>query len=311
MQRALLDDDSAACCPPTGHGEAPVAATNELRGSFVPIIDPLGRSVGEMYLAIPQASTPILGGVLVIHDIFGPRVGRHLEICDELAASGFYAACPDLFGDGEKRAAVKLLPRWPIKSCSNILGLLCCCKVGYMRRAVKTSWDDIAPVLTIVMRQIEEQHAGTTAADHGSVPRLTWGAVGFCWGATPVARLLTNDSSQPNVGCGMAFHPSLRGSKAVEIVRNVRRPMMLCPCKDDAKEVQPGGGLAEVLTSVFERGGARGLSGFTEGFEAVRPFPSMLHGFMTRGPLSDEGIATEYREGLQLMCRYFGAHARE
>ena len=109
----------------------------------------------------------------------------------------------------------------------------------------------------------------------------------------------------------MAFHPSLRGSKAVEIVRNVRRPMMLCPCKDDAKEVQPGGSLAEVLTSVFERGGARGLSGFTEGFEAVRPFPSMLHGFMTRGPLSDEGIASEYREGLQLMCRYFGAHARE
>ena len=45
----------------------------------------------------------------------------------------------------------------------------------------------------------------------------------------------------------MAFHPSLRGSKAVEIVRNVRRPMMLCPCKDDAKEVQPGGSLAEEL----------------------------------------------------------------
>ena len=279
-----------ACCPPTAHGGLAPAA-EEHRGAYVAI----SGGVGEMYLACPPPSAPIVGAVLVIHDIFGPRVGRHAEICDELASAGFYAACPDLFGDAESRAAANLMPRWPIKSLRNICGLLCCCKTSFLKRAMRTSWEEsVAPLLALVISQVEARH---------SKGPLRWGAVGFCWGAVPVAHLL-QEGAVPAVGCGMAFHPSLRGAKAAALCAGVARPLLLCPCGDDPQDVQPGGALAEPLARAFGAGGA-----WTAGFAPSRPFPEMLHGFMPRGPLEEPAIARDYAEGVQLMRRFFAAHA--
>jgi dienelactone hydrolase len=279
----------------------------------------------EMYLASPPVhASQVKGAVLVVHDIFGPRSGRHTTICDALAKDGFYAACPDLFGDSEKRASANLLPRWPPKQLRNIIDLLCCCKVGYLTRALKRSWErHIAPVLQAAMEEVQAEHAVRLEVDCAiwrqgfdddpdDEVALKWGAVGFCWGALPVARLLSAapapSITSPVVGCGMAFHPSFRGKEAAEMVGAVRRPMMLCPCGDDPADVQPGGALAAALAGVFERDAAHGA--FTDSFEANRPFGSMKHGFMTRGPLEDGEIAAAYLEGVELMRRYFTAHIR-
>ena len=290
------DDAPPPCCTPDAHG---ALAMSTARGSFVAVHDWHGEPTNKvMYLIEPPEGTKVVGGILVIHDIFGPRVGRHTEICDSLAAAGFIVACPDLFGDGEARARASLLPNWPIKQLSNILGLICCCKVGYMSRAMKTKWESsIAPTLALIMRQL----------DTSSGKPLKWGAVGFCWGALPVARLLTGLANEPNVGCGIAFHPSLRGAVAEAAVRAVRKPLLLCPCGDDPSNVQAGGAFADVLSSIFERGAARGA--FTDGFNAVHTFPDMLHGFMTRGPITEPAIARDYAEGVRLMTRFFVAHA--
>ena len=42
---------------------------------------------------------------------------------------------------------------------------------------------------------------------------------------------------------------------------------------------------------------------------AIRPFPDMLHGFMTRGPLEDAAIARCYAEGKGLALDFMRAHA--
>lgn len=208
----LLDD---SCCPRTAHGS--LAASDKRKGSWVPIVG----SIGDMYLASPPPSVPVIGAVLVIHDIFGARTGRHAQICDELAAAGFYAACPDLFGDAERRAAANLFPRWPPKGLANFCDLLCCCKASFVKASMKTSWEEtVAPLLALVIAQVEERHGGGAP--------LRWGAVGFCWGAKPVARLLA-EGAQPSVGCGIAFHPSLFGKPAAASIAAVSRPLMLCP----------------------------------------------------------------------------------
>ena len=74
------------------------------------------------------------GSCLVVHDIFGLHTGRHVQLCDELAAEGYVAVCPDCFRDGRARAEAALLPRWPIKQACNILEMLCCCKFTWMVR---------------------------------------------------------------------------------------------------------------------------------------------------------------------------------
>lgn len=297
------------CCPPTAHGIAESVAPSAdggRNGAFIMLRGDEDRALPdlEVYVAEPPPDVRAKGAVIVIHDIFGARVGRHAQICEDLAAAGFYAACPDLFGDAQGREAANMLPRWPLKQARNILELLCCCKAGYFLSAQKRSWDgEIVPALQRSMAHVQARHAARAPL----APPLKWAAVGFCWGAKPVARLLSGEGgAAAQVGCGIAFHPSLRGGEAERHVGAVARPMMLCPAHDDPANVQPGGALAEPLETVFARQGAA-PGAFTNGFAAVRPFPHMLHGFMTRGPLSDPAIATSYTEGVQLMVDFFTA----
>ena len=88
--------------------------------------------------------------------------------------------------------------------------------------------------------------------------------------------------------------------------RSATLPLPADRCGDDPKAVQRGGALAAhpSLASAWAGGSA-----WTSGFESVWPMPGMLHGFMTRGPLSAPDIARDYAEGVGLMRRFFTAHA--
>lgn len=270
----LPTPSAAQCCTEAGYGASPGEAGAH---SFVmvPHATPF-----ECYIAQPPDGQPVGGVVLVVHDIFGLRSGRHLRICDELAAAGFVAVCPDLFGDGAARAAA-FDPGWHMSWLPKICYILW--NFRWMVDAIKQPWEEISPKLRATL-------AHCVAARQHQLD--TCGAVGFCWGGSVVARLLSKSEAAKlplRITGGIGFHPSHRGWDAA----NVAFPLLLAPAGDDPATVKLGGKLAQPLVERF---------GTTSNME----FPEMRHGWMTRGPLDDEAVARDYRIGMELMISWLG-----
>ena len=305
----LPSPTAAACCTPTAHPPS-IDAPSPLVGSYVTVahtkpvgeldpnpqhlqlpmsfterVRPLLRQF-ECYVALPQGSEPARGIILVVHDIFGLRTGRHASICDELSRNGFVAACPDLFGDDAARATA-LNPGWPIMTLSNICHIIR--RIRWMKKALKLPWEETAPMLRATLAHCVSVHGR---------PLTSCGAVGFCWGASAVARLLSDSEAATlplQIVGGIGFHPSLRGAEGKTLVANVNRPLLLAPAGDDPAAVQPGGELGQSLIGRF-------------GASSVVCFPEMRHGWMTRGPLSDSAIARDYSLGMKLLVEWFGPY---
>ena len=234
-----------------------------------------------------SSSQPARRMILVIHDIFGLRTGRHAQICDALAEAGFIAVCPDLFGDGAARAAA-LRPGWPIKTMSNICHMIC--RLSWMKKAMKLPWEETARKLKATISYCQSAQS--------QPPLLSCGAVGFCWGAIVVARMLSDVEGHElfppmdalTLDGGIGFHPAGHGWDADSITM---RPLLLAPAGDDPAKLHPGGKIAQLLVERF-------------GASTVVPFPEMLHGWMTRGPIDkDEAIARDYALGMRLMIDFF------
>ena len=119
----LLPPTEEDCCTPSAHPPVGIdPAEAPLAGQYAVLTPPLAQQTSfECYLSFPERDAR--GVVLLATDIFGLRTGRHARMCDELAAAGFIACCPDLFGDGAARAKA-LTPSWPIKTLPNILRCL-------------------------------------------------------------------------------------------------------------------------------------------------------------------------------------------
>jgi dienelactone hydrolase len=286
----LLPPTAEDCCTPSAH--PPIAGGDSsgapLLGQFVVLTPPQApESSFECYLSFPERKSR--GVMLLATDIFGLHAGRHAQICDKLAGAGFIAACPDLFGDGRARAEA-LNPSCPIKTLPNICGLLC--KISWMKRALKLPWDVIARKIEHTLRHVMSEHGRRFP---GAAPLAGCGAVGLCWGASVVARLLSDSEAarlpMPIIG-GVGFHPSLRGNEGETLVGAVTRPFLLCPAGDDPVNVQPSGALAAVLVARF-------------GTNTIVPFPEMLHGWMPRGPLEQPAIRRDYELGIATMLEFF------
>jgi dienelactone hydrolase len=296
------------CCTPAAHPPL-TPSGEELTGSFEIIAGASGSF--ECYFSYPPSGAPIKGAILLAHDIFGLRTGRHAQLCDELAHEGYVAACPDLFGDGAARAAALQGCGWPIKSFSNLMSLLCCCKASWLMSALRLGWDsDIRPKVVATLEHLQHGAASATleasAGGTGLRPLRACSVVGFCWGAGIVARMLDENCASRlplAVACGVAFHPSLRGEEGRTLVANVARPLLLAPAGDDPAPVQPDGELARMLAENDKAGGGEAASSAAGG-RCVVPFPEMLHGWMTRGPLSDEAIKRDYAVGLHLLLGF-------
>jgi len=169
---------------------------------------------------------------------------------------------------------------------------------------MKTPWEEIEPRISAAMARARELVLAAAPAGDNSAAANTF-ALGFCWGAWPVAKLLANDGAEtavdtahslPRLRGGVCYHPSFQvGGDVATIAAAVRGPLLLAPCGDDPEDVQEGGLVSQQLS---------GRSDF-----AIRPFPDMLHGFMTRGPLEDAAIARCYAEGKGLALDFMRAHA--
>jgi len=259
----LPSPTGAECCTPSGHPPSCGSTLRPERFVTVPHSPPF-----TCYVAQPPGGAPARGVILVVHDIFGPRSGRHARICDELAAAGFVAACPDLIGDADERASA-LNPGWP-SSKAHEVGIVChlVYRIRWMLKAAAAGkrMDEIGRKLAATLHYCRGAHPHAIAA---------CGAVGFCWGGGVVARLLSEAGAErlpvPLVG-GVGFHPSHRGWEAADVARPLllapagdphpipRRsatfcdPSHLARAGDDPAAVQPGGALAQPLADRF--GGA-------------------------------------------------------
>jgi dienelactone hydrolase len=390
------------------------AEASKLKGRFVWVGSARGTALEsdiECYVSWPREGAPPTCVALVVTDIFGLRSGRHAQICDALAEEGFVAVCPDLMGDGQARARAGLLPRWPIKSLSNILDLVLCCKFRWLLRALPLAQPDdelVLPRVQAALDFVQREHlersercaspqllpvplsastggsaaastspqqpapqqpapqqpdpadqqpalpasasasasaaassstsasasasaaasASASASASSSAPPLSvtgpasplpaspaagaslspdsvsplssCAVVGFCWGAAITARILAWDSPPIPVVGGVGFHPSLHPNAAGRaLVGSVTKPFVLAPAGNDPPALHPGGEFAEAIRAKF--GDEVG------GLPLLAPFPSMLHGWMTRGPLDDPAIAAAYQDGLALTTRFFRA----
>jgi dienelactone hydrolase len=281
------------CCTPDAHAPLARAQDSDLRGSFVQITEDV-----ECYVAWPSGGRTPLGVAVLLSDIFGLRTGRHAEICDELAESGYLAICPDIFGDGRARANANIMPRWPVKSIANIVGLLCCCKLRWLLGPMLRRKHDLAVTavrtsLQYVVRECERRSPSTPLP--GCV------AVGFCYGVKLVAHLLAVQVGARlplSVTAGVGFHPSIHADAVGrDLIAQLARPLVLAPAGDDPEALHPSGELATAICGRFVR---------PSGKPMVCPFPRMLHGFMTRGPLAEPSIDAAYREGLDLTLELLG-----
>mmetsp|Transcript_6766 Transcript_6766/g.17299 ORF Transcript_6766/g.17299 Transcript_6766/m.17299 type:complete len:259 (-) Transcript_6766:333-1109(-) len=205
------------CCPSTRCALAP-ATEYAARGAFASTANP--RSGKDLRFYKVHGPAGSRKAILLMHDIFGVNVGRHVGVCDALAeACGCTVVCADLFhGDAatmeimDTPAELELLQRHPPQ--------------------------DIAQDLDFVY-----EHA-LPADQFDSI-----GMVGFCWGCW-VLYLEACREADPRLRGGANFHPALMVARSFdshekELVATNKLPMLVCPCSDDFDNVKPGGILPE------------------------------------------------------------------
>jgi dienelactone hydrolase len=184
------------CCPTN---VKPIAADPSFKGAGT-----FGPNQSYYYVE-PASQTPLEGRILVIPDIFGFHPVA-MAIWDSLAQKLNVAVLVPDFFDGQPWDLAKMPPNMA--------------EFGPFLQRV--SYENILP-------RIE---AGAKKLTELSAARLRDGAkgvvvVGFCWGAKAACRL---NAEQPWVAGTALIHPSFMN---VEDGRKMKKPVLLCPSKDD------------------------------------------------------------------------------
>jgi dienelactone hydrolase len=120
------------------------------------------------------------------------------------------------------------------------------------------------------------------------------GAIGFCWGVWMAFR--ASAAGFP-LKAGAGCHPSIRleqfsGGSEDQLSRSVKCPMALASARNDPDNVQTGGSVHAILSSLHPA-------------SEVRSFGEVDHGWVTRGDLNDEVVAKNVRDALQFCQDFF------
>jgi len=201
------------------------------------------------------------------YDIEGFDGGRTRERCDQLASKGFMVILPDYYHGAEAQ------------KCSSTDFF---CWMGLKPFTVANSnWTQLQSDWNLVRSWAEEK--GVTR----------FAAVGTCWGSYMTLRM----SSLPEVVAGVMVHPSHPtlipdlGEDEAVILGQVGAPQMIMPTRTDSNNVQPGGLDENTLKE-------KGLE------VSVEPFPTMSHGFLTRGNMEDPNVAAEVARAMNITVEF-------
>lgn len=201
------------------------------------------------------------------YDIEGFDGGRTRERCDQLASQGFMVILPDYYHGAEP----------PKCSPTDFF-----CWFGLKPFTVANSnWTQLQSDWSLV-RSWAEGNGATRFA-----------AVGTCWGSYMTLRM----SSLPEILAGVIIHPSHPtlipdlGEDEASILGQVEAPQLILPTRTDSNNVQPGGLDENTLNK--------------KGLEViVEPFPTMSHGFLTRGNMDDPNVAAEVGRAMNIIVDF-------
>ena len=120
--------------------------------------------------------------------------------------------------------------------------------------------------------------------------------IGICWGAYAMAEVLASEELCTNVCKGVGMHPSVGiagvyGLNDEEIVKGnlMKVPVLWCPTKNDSDDYRTGGKL---------------LAASPEGSDFI-DFPTVTHGFFTRGDSKEEEVAKNVEKAVTDILAFF------
>lgn len=125
------------------------------------------------------------------------------------------------------------------------------------------------------------------------------GAIGFCWGAWVIHR--ASAAGVPLL-CGACCHPSVRLENMADgpgdemaLAEKVRCPMLMAAAGNDPENVKEGGAVSNILMQRFPS-------------SVIRSFPNQQHGWVSRGDVTDDAVASGVRDALQMCQEFFVQH---
>mmetsp|Transcript_32268 Transcript_32268/g.51465 ORF Transcript_32268/g.51465 Transcript_32268/m.51465 type:complete len:250 (-) Transcript_32268:4930-5679(-) len=243
-----------SCCTPT---RCPALVPKEAytaQGTFEEIESPLPHFDKLRYYIISKGNSE--RAVVVYHDIYGVDSGRHMAMCDDIAERlKCTVVCPDLYhgvakNPGDDMSKVK--------------------EVAFAHPI-----EDVQKDLDVIYN--------TVLSDSKRIA-----TVGFCWGSWVAFH---EGARQPEkLKCGVNYHPSLRlegffGRKVVDLATSNKLPQLVCPCKDDPAEEQPGGAIPSSTTT-------------------FHVFGEQNHGFCSQGDVSQEAVKRDVAKAMELLVDF-------
>lgn len=275
---------SSPCCPPESIGPIPISK-KETRGTVVELTCDERKPMNAYVVGKLQGASR---AVIVYTDVFGVDSGNHKVICDELAerlGDDTLVIMPDLF------RGVAILGGWGLPE-SLTMGLALVSIVWDVRTRI-TYKNIESDLKLLVYPYLKKRLDGD---------ETTIGCVGFCFGGWVVGRTLAfanDDDNDFRCDVGVAIHPSWKletvsGSSPAALAKQVgTKPILFLPSKYDpeAKVDSP------YVKQLAEQ---RKVSPDEISIE----FPNMIHGWVTRGDDSNEEVAHDIEQALQLAVKF-------
>eukprot|EP00943_MAST-04B_sp_MAST-4B-sp1_P007688 g7688.t1 len=253
------NENKSTCCPPNSW---PALIVDTERSELMGTVETLSTGL-KIYYASPK--TESTKAVIVLYDVYGFKGGRIKSVCDQFACDGFHVLMPDLYGNEA--------------SIADFGGFASAEGQNFLKEFTN---EDTAKKLDAVYEYLKEKGC------------VSFGAIGFCWGAYPVF----GESSRGKISAGASCHPSLGvgeklfDDKVNDQAEKVTCPILLCPAGNDPPVVKNGGDVQKIIQ-------AKGLSC------DIVEFPDMKHGWVPRGDSSDENVKRDVQKSLEIACKFF------
>ena len=265
----------AACCPPDSIGKSSLSQ-----------VIPKGKTVqlsNDMPCYQVGSENPSRV-VLVFSDVYGIDSGHHKAFCDVLQTKlGNSTAVwmPDLFRGHPIMGSWNLSPYWTRKL--SYFSIIWECRTRITETNVER---DLVKVV------------------QPALPTPNFACVGFCFGGWVIAKCLQLQQQFKTKAC-VGIHPSWRieaifGKRETDLAQSTgTAPILLLPAKNDSLKV--GSEPVSIL--------AQNRS-IPESDVAVE-FPTMLHGWVTRGDVKDDSIREAQAKAIDLTASFVAKHLQE
>ena len=268
-----------SCCPPGSIGAAPLSSHQ-----------PKGRVETIEHSSSPEKNLPCYWTgkadsrrvILLFTDVFGVDSGNHKAVADRLSdAMNAIVIIPDLFRGKPILTDIPYLPV-AIKTTLSLLRIAWAVKFRVTSDAIDEDLRDM--LLPWVQSKTSTPHVS---------------CMGFCFGGWVITKAL----SLSQVRCGVGLHPSFRlediiggtPEKAAERVGS--KPILLLPAiNDDLKANEhPAVKILAEARQIPED-------------EVSVTFPTMKHGWVTRGDSNDPEVAACQTKALQMVVDFINKH---